>query len=161
MKYFENIENLEGLRKEYHRLAFINHPDKGGKTATMQIINDLYEKLSRKLISEDANFTEGRKEWEMQTSEELRERLNRIIRLPGIMIELIGSWIWISGNTFSVRDTLKEEGYKFSHPKGSWYWHKGDYFKKSGVLLSMEEMRELWGAEKTKSEGFIHNNSIN
>ena len=152
---------LDELRREYHRLAFIHHPDKGGKTATMQNINDQYEKHSMKLIGANTEFTEGRKEWEMQVSEELRERLNRIIRLQGIVIELIGSWIWITGNTFFVRDTLKAEGYKFSHPKGSWYWHKGDYIKKSGVLLSMEEMRQLWGAEKIKSEGFIHNNSIN
>ena len=30
--------------------------------------------------------------------------------------------------------------------------HKGDYFKKSGVLLSMEEMRDLWGQQKIESE---------
>jgi len=152
MDYFENVETLENLRREYHRLAFINHPDKGGDLKTMQLINDQYDKMSKLLISSDASFSEGRKEYEQQVSEELRERLNRIIRLPGIMIELIGSWIWITGNTFSVRDTLKEEGYKFSHPKAAWYWHKGDYFKKSGVLLSMEEMRDLWGQQKIESE---------
>ena len=152
MDYFENVETLENLRREYHRLAFINHPDKGGDLKTMQLINDQYDKMSKLLISSDESFSEGRKEYEQQVSEELRERLNRIIRLPGIMIELIGSWIWITGNTFSVRDTLKEEGYKFSHPKAAWYWHKGDYFKKSGVLLSMEEMRDLWGQQKIESE---------
>ena len=152
MDYFENVETLENLRREYHRLAFINHPDKGGDLKTMQLINDQYDKMSKLLISSDASFSEGRKEYEQQVSEELRERLNRIIRLPGIIIELIGSWIWITGNTFSVRDTLKEEGYKFSHPKAAWYWHKGDYFKKSGVLLSMEEMRDLWGQQKIESE---------
>jgi curved DNA-binding protein CbpA len=152
MDYFENVENLEGLRKEYHRLAFINHPDKGGDLKIMQLINDQYDKMSKLLISNDESFSEGRKEYEQQVSEELRERLNRIIRLTGIMIELIGSWIWITGNTFAVRDTLKAEGYKFSHPKAAWYWHKGDYFKKSGVLLSMDEMRELWGQQKIESE---------
>jgi len=152
MDYFENVETLENLRREYHRLAFINHPDKGGDLKTMQLINDQYDKMSKLLISSDESFSEGRKEYEQQVSEELRERLNRIIRLPGIIIELIGSWIWITGNTFSVRDTLKEEGYKFSHPKAAWYWHKGDYFKKSGVLLSMEEMRDLWGQQKIESE---------
>ncbi len=161
MIYFKNIENLDDLRKEYHRLAFIHHPDKGGTTISMQNINDQYDRMSRKLISGNESFSEGRKEWEQQVSEELRERLNRIIRLPNIIIELIGSWIWITGNTFSVRDTLKAEGYTFSHPKAAWYWHKGDYFKKSGVLLSMEQMRALWGHEKIESEALINDHSIN
>lgn len=152
MKFFENVKTLDELRKEYHRLAFINHPDKGGSTATMQAINDAYDKLSRKLISEDENFSEGRKEWEQQISEELREKLDRIIRLTGIVIEMIGNWLWLTGQTFAVRDTLMAEGFKFSHSKSAWYWHKGDYFKKSGVLLSMEEMRELWGQQKIESE---------
>jgi len=160
MIYFKGIETLDDLRKEYHRLAFLHHPDKGGVTAVMQNINDQYDRLSKKLINGNETFSEGRKEYEQQVSEELRKRLDRIIHLTGIVIELIGSWIWITGNTFVVRDFLRAEGYSFSHPKAAWYWHKGDYVKKSGVLLSMEEMRELWGTEKIKTEAFS-TNSIN
>lgn len=152
INYFENVENLQDLRKEYHRLAFINHPDRGGETVIMQLINNQYDKLSMKLISSNDEFSEGRKEWEMEVSEEIRRKLDRIIFLPEVSIELIGSWIWVTGNTFAVRDTLKEQGFIFSHSKSAWYYHKGDYFKKSGVLLSMDEMRNLWGHEKIASE---------
>ena len=127
MKFFENVKTLDELRREYRRLAFIYHPDKGGDTVLMQILNDQYERLSRKLINGNAEFSEARKEYEQQVSEEMRQRLDRIISLPGIVIELIGSWIWITGNTFAVRETLKGEGYKFSHPKSAWYWHKGEH----------------------------------
>ncbi|HAQ20555.1 MAG TPA: hypothetical protein DCR40_15195 [Prolixibacteraceae bacterium] len=40
MKFFEGIKTLDELRKEYRRLAFIYHPDKGGDTAFMQVIMD-------------------------------------------------------------------------------------------------------------------------
>ena len=159
-QFFEGIKTLDELRKEYRRLAFLYHPDKGGDTAIMQVINDQYDRLSKKLINSNESFSEGRKEYEQQVSEEMRQRLDRIIGLPGIVIELIGSWIWITGNTFAVRETLKGEGYKFSHPKAAWYWHKGEYFKKSGKLMSMDEMRDAWGSEKVDSQYSNQNNFI-
>jgi len=152
MKFFEGIKTLDELRKEYRRLAFLYHPDKGGDTAIMQVINDQYDRLSKKLINSDETFSQGRKEYEQQVSEEMRQRLDRIMFMNGIVIELIGSWIWITGNTFPVRGMLKNEGYKFSHPKAAWYWHKGEYFKKSGKLMSMDDMRDAWGSEKVESQ---------
>jgi len=129
MKFFEDIKTLDELRKEYRRLAMLHHPDKGGDTRLMQIINEQYEKLSKKLINGNTDFSQGRKDYEHQVSEEIIQRLDKIIFLQGIDIELIGSWIWVTGNTFAVRETLKTEGFKFSHPKAAWYWHKGEYFK--------------------------------
>lgn len=152
MNYFENVSNLDELRKTYHRLAFEHHPDRGGSTVAMQEINNQYEKLSFSLISSNTNFSEGRKEWEAQVSEELREKLQSIINLPNITLEIIGSWIWVTGSTFSVRDILKSHDFIFSHSKTAWYWHKGEYFKKTGVLLSLEKIRELYGNEKVESE---------
>jgi len=160
MKFFEGIKTLDELRKEYRRLAFLYHPDKGGDTAIMQVINDQYDRLSKKLINGNADFSQARKEYEQQVSEEMRQRLDRIICLQGIVIELIGSWIWITGNTFPLRETLKGEGYKFSHPKTAWYWHKGEYFKKSGKLMSMDDMRDAWGSEKVESQYANQNNFI-
>jgi hypothetical protein len=126
----------------------------------MQLINDLYDRLSRKLISGNTDFSEGRKEYEQQVSEEIRQRLYRIIFIQGIEIEIIGSWIWITGNTFAVRETLKGEGFRFSHPKTAWYWHKGEYHKKSGKLMSMEAMRKAWGSKKVESQYANQNNFI-
>lgn len=160
MKFFENVRTLDELRKEYGRLAFLYHPDKGGDTVMMQMLNDQYDRLSKKLINSNETFSNGRKEYEQQVSEEMRQRLDRIISLPGIVIELIGSWIWITGNTFSLRETLKGEGYKFSHPKSAWYWHKGEYFKKTGKLMSMDEMRDAWGSEKVEAKYANQNNFI-
>jgi len=152
LKFFENVTTLTELRKEYRRLAFIYHPDKGGDTVLMQILNDQYERLSKKFITENVDFTEGRKEYEMQVSEEIREMLDRIMFLKGVDIEVIGGWIWITGNTFAVRTTLKSLGFIFSHPKTAWYWHKGEYRKKNGKIQSMDEMRDFWGSQKVETQ---------
>jgi hypothetical protein len=161
MKFFENVKTLDELRKEYRRLAFLYHPDKGGDTAIMQIINDQYSWLSKKLINNNSDFSESRKQYEHDVSDEIRNRLEKIIALPGIIIEVIGSWIWITGNTFPIRDTLKNEGYRFSKPKTAWYWHQGDFYKASGKLMSMDDMRETWGYQRIESEFSNKNIYIN
>jgi hypothetical protein len=133
-------------------LAFIYHPDKGGDTVLMQILNDRYDRLSEEFIKGNTDFSEGRKEYEMQVSEEIREMLDRIMFLQGVDIEVIGGWIWITGNTFAVRTTLKSLGFMFSHPKTAWYWHKGEYRKKNGKIQSMDEMRDFWGTQKIENQ---------
>ena len=44
-KFFESCKTLDELKKEFRRLAMLNHPDKGGSTATMQEINAEYDRL--------------------------------------------------------------------------------------------------------------------
>ena len=43
MKYFNNINSLDELKKEFRRLAMLHHPDRGGDTATMQAINPEFD----------------------------------------------------------------------------------------------------------------------
>ena len=47
----------------------------------MQILNDQYDRLSKILINDNSEFTDSRKEYEMQVSEEIRDMLDRIIFL--------------------------------------------------------------------------------
>ena len=57
-----NIElaNLtpEYIKKKYHRLALINHPDKNGNTNKFQQINEAYEYLLKELGENDNNLTD-------------------------------------------------------------------------------------------------------
>lgn len=38
-----------------------------------------------------------------------------------IEIELVGSWIWVSGNTYPVKEQLKEAGIFWAGKKKKWY----------------------------------------
>jgi curved DNA-binding protein CbpA len=153
MKFFEGITTLNDLRREYRRLAMIYHPDKGGDTAIMQAINSQYERLSKTLINGNPDFSEARKHFEQEVSEEIRQMIDRVLFLSNLaQIEVIGGWIWITGNTFPLRTTLLDLGFRFSHAKTAWYWHKGEYRKKNGKLLTMDEMRDLFGYQKVQSQ---------
>lgn len=43
MKYFTSCTTLDELKKEYRRLAMLNHPDHGGNEETMKAINNEYD----------------------------------------------------------------------------------------------------------------------
>jgi len=152
MKWFKNIQTLDELRTMYRKLAMEHHPDRGGSTQDMQEINNEYEILSKKLINSNPTFSEGRKYYEHSVSEEIRRKLNEVIFLEDVTIEVIGSWIWITGNTRPIKEGLKEKGFRFSHNKAAWYWYYGDYHKFSKRQYSMEEIRSMWGSEEVERQ---------
>lgn len=150
MKYFTNIKTLEELRKEYKRLVKANHPDNGGSEEEIKIINTEYEKALKNL--ENADTTENAWKYDFTKDELFREALNKVINLENVKIEIIGCWIWITGNTYNVKDILKAAGFKWCNNKKAWSWHAGErYFKKSKRKLSMDDLRGLYGYEEVET----------
>lgn len=45
--------------------------------------------------------------------------LNKVIQLVGVNITIVGNWIWIDGETYPHKSTLKEFGFKWAHEKRS------------------------------------------
>jgi len=156
-KYFKNVGTLEELRKQYKKFARIFHPDCGGNAEDFKAMTAEYESLFKKL-EHDSFFTdfEGSEKTERKYNatedKELREALNKIIFMAGIEIEIIGSWIWVSGNTFPIKDALKSAGYKFAGNKKMWYWHSGEYHKKSHRKMSIDAIRDTFGSVKVNTE---------
>lgn len=67
----------------------------------------------------------------------------------GIKIEICGSWIWVSGNTYPNKCKLKDTGFKYSKNKGMWYWHNGNGYRKHGRReLSIDKIRSVFGSKE-------------
>ena len=160
-KYFENIRTLEELRKQYKELLKLHHPDNGGSLETMQEINAEYDKLFKILKNQHENRyssyndSEGSNynnmKYDFSEDEKLREMLNKIIHFDSIDIELVGAWIWLSGNTYSCRKELKEFGFKWASQKKMWYWHSEAFKKRSRKTLSMDDIRNYYGSTEVKN----------
>jgi len=119
-KYFENISTLEQLRKQYKELLKLHHPDNSGNLEIMQEINAEYDRLFKFLKNQHENGNAdqdntksdyGSMKYDFAEDELLREMLNKIINFTGIDIELVGAWIWLSGNTYPHKQELKELGF--------------------------------------------------
>jgi len=152
MKWFKDVHTLDELRTMYRKLALLHHPDRGGSTADMQEINNEYDILSKRLINSNTTFSEGRKSWEEFVSSEIRNKLIDIIFLEDIIIEIIGSWIWVTGNTKAVKEQLKSYGFKFSPNKLAWYWQSGDYHKLSKKQFSLDDLRVMFGSDEVETQ---------
>ena len=122
MKYFTNVRTLEELRKEYKRLVKQYHPDNGGDTETIKEINAEYEKMFKIL----ENGSDNKKDFDIDLDAAIREAINKVINL-NVNIEICGTWIWISGNTYTVKEELKAAGFKWCSNKKMWSWHFGEY----------------------------------
>ena len=147
MTYFTNIQTLEELRKEYKRLVKENHQDNGGSEEAIKVINVEYEISFHILEKTD---TASSNKFNMREDEMLRAIINAIVNL-NIEIEICGSWIWVSGNTYSCKDELKSNGFHWASKKKMWYWHDPQEQTRSNGKTSMNDIREKYGSQVVRT----------
>jgi len=140
MKFFNNCNTIEDVKALYKKLAKQHHPDHGGDTETMQQINTEYAFACAKVLKGE-NLTAEETEEQIRLSEEYRKVIELIINLPNIIIEVVGNWIWVTGNTYTVKEQLKAAGLQFASKKKCWYY-RAEEFKTRGGNKSLEEIRQ-------------------
>lgn len=153
MKWFILCKCLEDVKKRYHELIKKHHPDIGGDTATMAEINNQYEIAFERLknVRRAATGETYNKE-SNETAAEYRDIIEGLLHIPGIMIEIIGTWIWITGETKPVKEELKKVGFAFSAKKAAWYWHSEEYSKRRGKNYTMDDLRQKWGSMEVEKQ---------
>lgn len=157
-------ESLNELKQLYRAFAMQYHPDRGGDEDAMKAINNeftaLFEVLKYKQNTEaEQQHEQGNWKGYSTTSETPEEFIDIVAKLNaigGIVIELCGSWIWITGDTKGNREALKAAGCRWSPKKMQWYWrHEEDYCRKYRKgELDMEEIRDLYGSQIIGQQGF-------
>jgi hypothetical protein len=130
----------------------LHHPDKGGDTATMQEINNEYDEIQKNPLFDFA------KESEEDQEDFIRypEIINKIIGLEGLIIELIGNWIWISGNTYPHRGILKQIGFYFAPKKVMWYYRPSEFKSVNRSPKSIDEIRVKYGSDVIPNKSEKH-----
>lgn len=139
-KEFENVSGINEAKKVYKTLARKLHPDVGGSDEEFKILNNVYTDLIEKKIyfSNDSKI-----------DLELEKIISKILHFEEITIELIGSWIWVGGNTKDIKDKLKELGFKWARKKKMWYY--GEMKGRSHKEKSLDEIKSKYGSKTFKS----------
>lgn len=163
-KYFINVNTLEELRKQYKELLKKYHPDNGGSEEITKSVNAEYDQLFKVLKDRhESKSADGQKDtsnaksdysanmYDWENDQALREMLQRVINFDGIEIEIVGQWIWISGNTYTYKKDLKNVGFKWASQKKQWYWHSEAFRKRSHRTLSMEDIRNYYGSTRVNT----------
>lgn len=152
MTYFTNINTLEELKKAYRKLAAKLHPDNGGTKEEMQALNAEYEAIFARVknihtTSDGKTYTKETTE----TAEMFRNVIEKIINL-NVNIDICGSWVWVYGDTYKVKNELKAAGLAWASRKKMWYWHAPEdvpmHHKKSGFEYA--EIKRMHGCETVK-----------
>lgn len=160
MKYFTPTNELLILRNQYRDLAKKYHPDLNPTidVSIMQEINNEYEQLLDAINNERGwHFTmENENIWQSK----LVEMLKSFASINDVLVESIGDWIWISGETKPIKEKLKELGFKWAGKKVAWYWKNYRYFKKTNKKFELDELREMFGSEKFEGNNSQQHNLI-
>lgn len=150
MKWFNECLTMEDVKDTYKKLAKKHHPDLGGDNATMQEIKKEYAFASAKVLK-GANLSQEETDSAIHNSEEYRKAIEAIIYLEGIEIEVVGFWIWVTGDTYPVKSILKEAGFFFASKKKMWYYRAEEYKCFRGGKNSMDDIRNKYGSEPIRS----------
>ena len=140
LKEFQDIEGINEAKKIYKTLAKKLHPDVGGSEEDFKILNEIYNNL----IEHKIYFSNSSK-----IDIELEKIISLILHFENINIELIGSWIWVNGDTKEIKEKLKEIGFKWASKKKMWYY--GEMKAKNPNPKSLDEIKAKYGSETLKS----------
>jgi len=146
MKYFHNCKSIDEIKVLYRSLAKEHHPDMGGSTETMQVLNSEYAFACAKILKGE-NLTDIETEAEILKAEKYRQALEKIINLEGIIIELVGAWIWVTGNTYPHRAIFKQSGFIFAPKKVAWYFRTDEFKTHNRQQLTLDEIKSKYGSK--------------
>ena len=163
-QYFTKCKTLDEAKTLYKKLARENHPDLGGDLRAMQEINRQWAQFQAKGATNEARErqrtanAEGKKSaadyHNMDDVEKaLFDVINFAVNLDGVEVELMGLWVWLTGNTKAHKETIKawneansERRIKWSPKKTAWYYAGVPSFNRKDTTL--DEIREQYGSQK-------------
>ncbi len=138
---FCEVTEIDEAKKIYKLLAKKLHPDVGGSDEEFKLLNAIYnDVLEHKIYFSN----------ESEIDLELEKIISQILHFENIIIELIGSWIWLSGDTKEIKENLKELGFKWASKKKMWYF--GEMKGESHSEKSIDEIKAKYGSTVYKKK---------
>ena len=160
LKWFINCKSIEDVKRTYRELCKQYHPDlnKVDTTETMKQINAEYETAFNRFKNIHESADDNTKTYTSntettETAAEFMEIINSLIKCEGLEIDLVGRWIWLTGNTFSYKDIIKGLGFRWANKKKAWYYHKDEDRSHNRKEMSLDEIKKLHGCETFKGVG--------
>ena len=153
MNYFASYapQTAEELKKAWKDLYITHHPDNGGNLLAMQMINAQFDALHARLKDVHYNLKGDIYASKRKTNEspaEWRSMMEGLLKKEGVIVEIIGSFVWVSGDTKPIKETLKSYKFKWHTKKFNWYLSPDNYYRRSRKDFTMDDIRNKFGSEQ-------------
>lgn len=157
-----NVFGLSGeltekeIKTAYKKLALKYHPDRNPLgSELMKAVNTAFDFLIAN-IDKINQFQSPDENARYNYGEELENVLNVLSGLSGVIYEVIGNWVWISGETREHKEVLKALGCKWASKKKQWFYRPDEYkASRNRKEHSIDEIREMYGtAGQYKATGW-------
>jgi len=145
MNFFANCFSESEIKYRYRELCKLHHPDLGGSEEIMKLLNLEYEDRLRGEFRK--SYSNEETEDFINLEREVAAKVAEIIGLQGIIVELVGRWIWVTGETFRAKSALKSAGFFWASKKLAWYWRKAEDTCTSRSKKSLAEIRNKYGSQ--------------
>jgi hypothetical protein len=152
------ISTLDDLKKAYKNLAKKLHPDKGGDTAKFQAMQNEYDLLVNEILK-TGNLNTQQVKNEVELDEIFKQIVNALIPYENLNIEIIGTWIWLSGTFNDLAPLTKKYGnglldslgFKWASNKKMYYLDTTGKGTKNKKEMSIDSIRNKYGSQTIKS----------
>lgn len=139
----------EDVKKAYRRASKKYHPDcNPSGEEMMKLTNEAHAALEKANYPISINIRSA-----YDYGSEINEALNAIKAFQGLLIEVCGAWVWVSGETRTHKDILKAKGFLFSGNKKMWYFRPQSQkrFWRGKSQSSIDEIRTKYGSQRIRN----------
>jgi hypothetical protein len=140
--YFTNCNTIDEAKNQFRKLCLILHPDKGGKASEFIAMRAEFKAFK------PSQKKENEPEFNADAFYNLVQKFEGF---EGLIINFVGSFIWLEGNTMQHKDALKQiklDGFKplfWAKLKKAWFYSPLEYKKKSGKVVELSEIKSRYG----------------
>ena len=109
------------------------------------------------LVDDEYNEISQRPKFQKNSPEVKEEFLafpkivKELVRIS-LNMEMCGSWLWVSGNTYDHVEKLKELGLKYSPNKKLWYYRPKWSRSSNSTPVSFDFIRRKYGSDTVEKE---------
>ena len=151
--FFSQCNTVNEIKATYRKLCFIHHPDVGGETATMQRLNDEYHEALRQVNGETVTGSDNKPHTYYYSQDKEQAVMDKIaellaLNLTGVEILLVGTWLWVTGDTKPVKTALKSVKMRWHSKRKMWYWHTPQYKRRYNSKATFGDICDTYGVEK-------------
>lgn len=159
INYFLNCMTVFEIKRKFRDLAMENHPDMGGDNETMRVILEQYHAALAGVNGQVSQGNDGKEHTyhynevnEQAVADKIQELLK--LRMQGVDIALVGTWVWVSGNTKPHKASLGKNGLglRWHGKRKMWYFNPHPYRGRYNRRASFGDLADKYGYKKFKEE---------